>query len=58
MMHNPAEYPDPDAFKPERFLTPEGELNPNVMDPNQIAFGFGRRCVYPRTSLRALRRSG
>lgn len=37
-------YPNPGAFKPERFLR-EGKLNPAVMDPNIAAFGFGRRSV-------------
>ena len=30
-------------FKPERFLNKDGKLDPNVMDPNVAAFGFGRR---------------
>ncbi|KAJ7300689.1 cytochrome P450 [Mycena albidolilacea] len=34
-------YPDPFAFKPERFLL-NGKLNPAVKAPN-VAFGFGRR---------------
>ncbi|KAJ7146890.1 cytochrome P450 [Mycena epipterygia] len=34
-------YPDPNAFKPERFLC-DDKLNPDVRDP-QAAFGFGRR---------------
>jgi cytochrome P450 len=33
--------PDPEAFRPERFF------DPNVRDPGQIIWGFGRRyCVY------------
>jgi cytochrome P450 len=28
---------------PERFLTPEGVLNPSVRDPRTACFGFGRR---------------
>ncbi|KAJ7039665.1 cytochrome P450 [Mycena alexandri] len=42
MLHNETMYPNPGAFKPERFLR-EGKLNPAVMDPNIAAFGFGRR---------------
>jgi hypothetical protein len=34
-------YPDPFAFKPERFLL-NGKLNPAVKAPD-VAFGFGRR---------------
>ncbi|KAJ7722332.1 cytochrome P450 [Mycena metata] len=41
ILHDEAMYPDPQAFKPERFLL-DGKLNPNVRDP-QAAFGFGRR---------------
>ncbi|CDO77629.1 hypothetical protein BN946_scf184946.g22 [Trametes cinnabarina] len=35
-------YPDPDVFKPERFLK-EGKLDPDASDPADIAFGYGRR---------------
>ncbi|KAF8910211.1 cytochrome P450 [Gymnopilus junonius] len=43
MLQNEEDYPDPSSFKPERFLTPDGQLNPAVRDPNLMAFGFGRR---------------
>ncbi|KAL0060604.1 hypothetical protein AAF712_012607 [Marasmius tenuissimus] len=36
-------YPEPFSFKPERFLTQDGKLNPNVQDPTQAFFGFGKR---------------
>jgi len=41
ILHDENTYPDPYAFKPERFLL-NGKLNPAVKDP-QAAFGFGRR---------------
>ncbi|KAF8160442.1 cytochrome P450 [Mycena galopus ATCC 62051] len=41
ILHDEIEYPDPYAFKPERFLL-DGKPNPAVKDP-QCAFGFGRR---------------
>ena len=31
------------AFKPEHFLTPDGQLDPAMHDAEQAAFGFGRR---------------
>ncbi|KAI0069044.1 cytochrome P450 [Artomyces pyxidatus] len=43
ILHDPEDYPDPEAFKPERFLTADGTLND---DEVQAAFGLGRRnCV-------------
>ncbi|KAJ7690142.1 cytochrome P450 [Mycena rosella] len=42
MLHDESTYPDPHAFKPERFLL-NGKLNPAVRDPLDIVFGFGRR---------------
>ncbi|TFY62291.1 hypothetical protein EVJ58_g3958 [Rhodofomes roseus] len=41
ILHNPALYPDPFEFKPERYLqSKDTGLNP---DPRQFAFGYGRR---------------
>ncbi|KAF8799105.1 cytochrome P450 [Phlegmacium glaucopus] len=42
MLYNEAEYPDPSAFIPERYLK-DGQLGSNIRDPATIAFGFGRR---------------
>lgn len=43
MMRNADDYPDPDPFKPERFLDKDGNIDTSVQDPTTIAFGFGRR---------------
>ncbi|RAL15237.1 cytochrome P450 [Aspergillus homomorphus CBS 101889] len=40
-MHDTSTYPDPIAFKPERFLSLEGQIP--ELDPRRMAFGFGRR---------------
>ncbi|TCD64295.1 hypothetical protein EIP91_004273 [Steccherinum ochraceum] len=42
MLRNPEDYPDPETFKPERFIE-DGKINRDVKDPSTIAFGFGRR---------------
>ena len=42
MLYNEDDYPDPSAFKPERFMK-DGQLDENIRDPALIAFGFGRR---------------
>ncbi|KDR66539.1 hypothetical protein GALMADRAFT_161961 [Galerina marginata CBS 339.88] len=42
MLYDEDAYPEPSAFKPERFLK-DGQLNPTVRDPALMAFGFGRR---------------
>ncbi|KAH9986735.1 cytochrome P450 [Russula compacta] len=41
ILHDPELYPEPDVFKPERFLNPDGSVRD---DPMLIStFGFGRR---------------
>ncbi|KDQ52205.1 hypothetical protein JAAARDRAFT_138959 [Jaapia argillacea MUCL 33604] len=42
ILHDPMVYPEPEKFKPERFLK-DGKLNPEVRDPSVAVFGFGRR---------------
>lgn len=44
MLHDETKYPDPFAFKPGRWLLPDGKLNPDMKEPT-VAFGFGRRLV-------------
>ncbi|KAF9002579.1 cytochrome P450 [Cyathus striatus] len=43
ILRDPEAYPEPEKFKPERFLTEDGKLDKNVRDPALAAFGFGRR---------------
>lgn len=41
VLHDPAMYPDPDSFKPERFINPDGSVRD---DPAlAVAFGSGKR---------------
>ena len=41
ILHDPSVYPEPEAFKPERFLNPDGSLRE---DPILLStFGYGRR---------------
>ncbi|PAV15317.1 cytochrome P450 [Pyrrhoderma noxium] len=41
ILRDPVEYPDPDKFIPERFITEEGGKSP--LDPEKIVFSVGRR---------------
>ena len=41
ILHDPVTYPEPDGFKPERFLNTDGSLRD---DPTLISvFGYGKR---------------
>ena len=40
---DPKYYPDPEEFKPERYLMEDGSPNKNVLDPRSFTFGYGRR---------------
>ncbi|KIK68602.1 hypothetical protein GYMLUDRAFT_153661 [Collybiopsis luxurians FD-317 M1] len=43
MLHDAKVYgADVSSFRPERFLTKDGKLDPNIRSPD-VAFGFGRR---------------
>lgn len=47
MSRDEQRYPEPDLFKPERYLTPDGKLDPDcTCDPETFVFGFGRRQVF------------
>lgn len=48
MLHDEKYYLDPMSYKPERFIK-DGKIDPDVFDPSQVAFGFGRR--YARSLL-------
>ncbi|KAF5344515.1 hypothetical protein D9756_011369 [Leucocoprinus leucothites] len=45
MLNDENDYPNPQEFRPERFLTSDGKLrrDDGVRDPADIIFGFGRR---------------
>ena len=38
-------YPDAHAFNPDRFLK-DGQIDPDVKDPEQVLFGYGRRYLH------------
>ncbi|EPT05737.1 hypothetical protein FOMPIDRAFT_1045040 [Fomitopsis schrenkii] len=42
MSRDPEVYPEPDVFKPERFLSQNGAVS-DLHDPRKFVFGFGRR---------------
>jgi cytochrome P450 len=42
MLHDERDFPNPTKFVPERFMK-DGKLNPDVQNPLEIGFGFGRR---------------
>jgi cytochrome P450 len=41
ILHDPVMYPEPDAFKPERFINADGSLRDDPVVTS--AFGFGKR---------------
>ncbi|KAH9888316.1 cytochrome P450 [Cubamyces lactineus] len=41
--HDEKRYPEPFAFKPERYLAADGSLDCTANDPARFVFGFGRR---------------
>lgn len=54
LTHDNERYPDPDEFKPERFLDCNGQYTTTTApDPRRFLFGFGRRCVAHVIRLRA-----
>ncbi|KAF7791179.1 hypothetical protein EIP86_002190 [Pleurotus ostreatoroseus] len=52
MSHNVVDYPNPDVFNPERFLTADGQIDPKIRDPDTHVFGFGRSSVLSAFNIR------
>jgi len=46
MLHDETFYPEPFNFRPERFMK-DGEINPEIRDPDHACWGFGRRLFSP-----------
>src|SRR6266436_5986028 len=44
ILHDPDMYPEPEEFRPGRFLK-DGKLDPDIRDIVAI-FGYGRRCLH------------
>lgn len=51
MLRDTEDYPDPEIFRPERHLSNDGNINANVRNPFEVAFGFGRRYGYATVSI-------
>ncbi|KAL0570132.1 hypothetical protein V5O48_011837 [Marasmius crinis-equi] len=54
ILHDETIFPDPLEFKPERYLDSKGNLNTGKGEASEavgIAFGFGRRLVFPPVAL-------
>ncbi|EJF61394.1 cytochrome P450, partial [Dichomitus squalens] len=42
ILHDETIYPRPEIFETERFLMDDG-FDPDILDPQDVAFGYGRR---------------
>jgi cytochrome P450 len=58
ILHDSDMYDEPESFKPERFLrtNPDGSssINPDVYDPRDAIFGYGRRMCPGKPTATAL----